>query len=177
MSTSEKPSTGKIINMGNRKSDDLAKVRENHSDEVDFSLVPFPADIASAGFHGVAGEVVAAIRPYTEANPNVLLGMFLVGVGNLLGRHVLRYQEGRHFPNLYLSVVGSTSAGRKGVAWERLKIFFRGIDGDWAKNRVRSGLSSGEGVIAQFQQEAASPEGDASRLLIYEPEFGRVLPK
>jgi len=91
-------------------------------------------------------------------------------------------------------LVGSTSKGRKGQAWSTPKALLERVDPKWAGERVRSGLSSGEGLIyhvrdAQEKEEPVKERGQAvryqtvvvdpgvhdKRLLIFEPELASVL--
>jgi hypothetical protein len=47
--------------------------------------IPWPAPLTDDAFHGVAGEIVRAIEPHSEADPAALLIQFLVAFGNLVG--------------------------------------------------------------------------------------------
>ena len=40
----------------------------------------------SAAYHGLAGETVSTILPYTEADPAAMLLQYLVSFGNVVGR-------------------------------------------------------------------------------------------
>ena len=53
----------------------------------------------------------------------------------------------RHGTNLNTVVVGETAKGRKGTSWGNIKRLFDGVDPKWVKDRIQSGLSSGEGLI------------------------------
>src|SRR5256885_1686501 len=53
--------------------------------------LPTEADIwpdppAPEAFHGLAGDIVQAILPHSEADPSALLVSLLIGIGNVIGR-------------------------------------------------------------------------------------------
>jgi hypothetical protein len=146
-------------------------------------------------FHGPAGQLVRLLEPHSEADPLALLGQLLVAFGNCLGRTAhFRVEGDRHYLNLFLILVGTSSKGRKGTAWGRVREFFASLDPDWKDQRVHGGLSSGEGVIWAVRDplrkrepvrkagkvvEYQDVEIDAGiadkRLLCLEPEFASVL--
>src|SRR5262249_23752069 len=98
-------------------------------------------------FHGLAGELVAAIEPHSEAGPVALLGQVLAGFGNCLGRTAHFVAEGAaHYLNEYVALVGATAKGRKGSSWGRVRPVLEMADGVWASQRILGGLSSGEGL-------------------------------
>lgn len=144
---------------------------------------------------GLAGQIVRAIEPETEADPLGLLAQQLIMFGNAVGRspHVV-VESTQHHTNEFAVLVGETSAGRKGTGADRIKALFRIADVDWSVNRIKGGLSSGEGLItpvrdALWQKQPIREKGrvtdyqdvmidggvDDKRLLILEPEFGGVL--
>ncbi len=101
-----------------------------------------------AAYHGPAGALVRAIEPHTEADPVALLGQFLAGFGSLIGRSAhFRVEADQHYGNLFLVTAGETSKGRKGIAWSQIRAALHTISPQWVENRVKSGLSSGEGLI------------------------------
>ncbi len=71
--------------------------------------------------------------------------------------------------NEFCVVVGETANARKGMAWNFVREVFRSANPSWFAECVRSGLASGEGIIAAL---AGSKD---KRLLAHEPEFSRVL--
>jgi hypothetical protein len=98
-------------------------------------------------FYGLAGEVVQAIEPHSEADPHALLVQFLVAVGNAAGRYAgFEAESTFHGTNLNALIVGPTSKARKGSAWNQASRPVALADDDWPA-RVVSGLSSGEGLI------------------------------
>lgn len=144
---------------------------------------PWP-ELAPQALHGLAGEVVAAIDPHTEADPAAVLVHFLVGFGNLIGREPhFRVGGTEHHTNLFACFVGATAAGRKGSAWGEVQRLLRLADPEWAQDRIAGGLSSGEGVIWAVRDPGEDADMDENgdqgaadkRLLILEPEFAAPL--
>lgn len=148
-----------------------------------------PAQMDEAAYHGLAGKIVKAIEPHTEADPAALLIQVLVAFGTLIKRSPYYQVEGdRHYSNLFALLIGNTAKGRKGTSWGRVRSIFELVPG-WSK--VVSGLSSGEGLKWQVRDkrtemvkdkksgvtsEEVVDEGVADkRLLVIEPEFAQVL--
>jgi hypothetical protein len=114
---------------------------------------PWPT-LAPEALHGLAGEVVAAIDPYTEADPVAVLVQFLCGFGNLIGdKPHFRVTYTRHSARLFEALVGETAKARKGTSWSPVKHILALADEAWAKTRVSGGLSSGEGLIDAVRDE------------------------
>jgi hypothetical protein len=143
-----------------------------------------PKDIV---YHGLAGDLVRLLEPTTEADPIALLLQELVGFGNVVGRGPHTIADGhRLFTNEAVVLVGSTSRSRKGSSWRRVKPSLESIDKTWATDKIRSGLSSGEGLIHEIRDEVYGQDKKGSwvlkdpgvkdkRLLVVESEFGNVL--
>ncbi len=162
---------------------------------VELGAQQWPAPLEAAAYQGLAGLYVRLVEPHTEADPAALLGQFLVGIGNLLGRRVyFPVERGRHYPNLNLCLVGPTAKGRKGTAWDHVRTVLRSVDTPWASSRLASGLSSGEGLIwavhdevttrspikehgrvVDYQDVISEPAITDKRLLVVETEFAAVL--
>ncbi len=139
--------------------------------------------IREEAFYGIAGRFVKTVEPHTEAHPVGLLLQFLAGAGCLLGRHgFYRVEADRHYPNLYLLLVGETSKGRKGSSWGWVKKILYEVD---SCLKTEEGLSSGEGLIWHVRDpiikktkegEEVEDEGiKDKRLCIVESEFASVL--
>lgn len=107
----------------------------------------FPQPLGETAFCGLAGSVVKAIAPYTEADPAALLGSLLTMFGSAVGRgpHFLA-GDAEHPTQLYVCIVGETSIGRKGTSAEAPRRLLTSSDPTWT-GRIASGLVSGEGVI------------------------------
>lgn len=156
---------------------------------------PWPAPPASAAYHGLAGRIVGAIDPHTEADRVAILVQLLAAFGSAVGRGpYFPVESSRHYPNLNLVLVGQTAKGRKGTSWEHVHRLMREADEGWAAERIASGLSSGEGLIWAVRdpihrkdpikekgkitgyQDVIADEGVSDkRLLAIESEFARVL--
>ena len=154
----------------------------------------WPAAIDDAAYYGLAGKVVKAIEPHSEADPVALLSQFIVGFGSIIGRTAhFKAEADSHFCNLFIALVGSTSKGRKGTAWGQVGRLLGAVDQEWLE-RIASGLSSGEGLIWAVRdpiyqtvpikenrrivgsQEVQIDSGVTDkRLVALEPEFGAVL--
>ena len=163
------------------------KAKGNGSDAAaSGSAVPdFPV-MAEEALHGPAGEIVRTIAPHTESDPALLLIGSLVYFGNALGHGPHHVVEGTpHYPNLYALFVGDTSKARKGTGDGRVRQIFKLAAPAWCGYRIKSGLSSGEGLINEVRdpvvkmvkgEEQTVDEGvDDKRLLIVQSEFGGAL--
>ncbi|MBA3304725.1 MAG: hypothetical protein H0U25_02200 [Thermoleophilaceae bacterium] len=77
--------------------------------------------------------------------------------------------------------MGATSRGRKGTAWANVRRILAAADPEFTSERILGGLASGEGLIQAVGDGALDKDGNRfgevtdKRLLIYEPEFARVL--
>jgi hypothetical protein len=131
----------------------------------------WPDPLDRQAFYGLAGEIVSAIEPHTEADPAALLIQLLVGFGNLVGRgpHT-QVEADRHGVNLFAALVGVSSKGRKGTSWGQMRRVLQHVDAEWANGRVQSGLSSGEGLIwsVRDQIEKQQPIKDDGRVVGYQ---------
>jgi hypothetical protein len=140
---------------------------------------PTPPD--PVAYHGLAGDIVGAIEPHTEADPVALLVQLLVAFGSVVGRRPhCRAEADRHGVNLYAALVGTSAKGRKGTSWGHIRRIVDYVDPDW-RDRVQAGLSSGEGLIhavrdAVVKGEETVDEGVRDkRLLALESEFASTL--
>jgi hypothetical protein len=156
---------------------------DDESDELHVEAWPDPP--GAAAFHGLAGAIVGAIAPHTEADPAALLVTTLLMAGNMLGNrpHALAVGS-RHGMNEFAIITGATSKGRKGSTLGHLQNLFARVDAVWHDTRIVGGLSSGEGVIAAVRDPSAEVDGagqplDAGvtdkRLMVIEEEFAAVL--
>jgi hypothetical protein len=152
-----------------------------------FSPLPWP-QLAEQAYYGLAGKIVRTIEPQTESDPVALLVRLLVMFGSAIGRTpYFPVEADRHYPNIFVCLVGPTSRGRKGTSAGHPRRLLTEIDPAWGK-RVKGGLSSGEGVIWQVRdpitkkgknsEEETVDEGVADkRLCLLETEFARGLAK
>jgi Bifunctional DNA primase/polymerase, N-terminal/Primase C terminal 1 (PriCT-1) len=145
---------------------------------------------------GLAGEFVNLVEPHTESDPVALLIQFLVAFGSVVGRNAYYSVEAtKHFTNLFCVLVGKSNHGRKGTSWEYVRRLFESLDGEWGRDCLPSGLSTGEGLIYAVRDasEESKPIKDSGRhtgtyetvitdagvadkrALVVEGEFVRVL--
>ena len=130
--------------------------------------------LPKAALHGLAGDVVRLVEPHSEADPAALLIQFLAAAGNLIGPgpHCM-VEATRHALILYPVITGETSKARKGTSWGHIQRICEQVDGDWARNRLMTGLSSAEGLISEVSDDADLPND--RRLLVNQGEFAAVL--
>jgi len=159
------------------------------------ALAEWPKPLADKAFHGLAGEIVRAIEPHSEADPAALLVQFLAAYGVAAGRFAyFAVEADRHYSNLFSVIVGKTSKARKGTSWGHIRRIFEMADGNWAANRILTGLSSGEGLIwavrdpihkreaikkngrvVDYEDVKVDPGVADKRLLVIESEFTSAL--
>ena len=135
--------------------------------------------IDERAFHGPAGEFVRATQPHSEAHVMALLAQFLVAFGTACGRGAhYQVEADRHYPNEFCVLVGPTARGRKGSSWGHVRRLLAEADPSFAERCLGSGLSSGEGLIAQVRDPLDDEDADApaeKRRIVIEPEFAQVL--
>jgi hypothetical protein len=144
--------------------------------------------IDDAAFYGLAGEVVRIIDPHTEADRVAILIQLLTYFGNIVGRNPHYRVEGDyHRSNIYAVLVGDTSKGRKGTSAGRVRSIVRHADERWVDERIKNGLSSGEGLINEVRDERQIFNSTKQvtevvdlgvadkRLLVAEAEFANAL--
>ena len=141
------------------------------------SLIAQPAEwpkLPEAALSGLAGDIVRAIEPHSEADPAAILVQTLVAAGNVIGPQPFCAVEAtRHRLNLFVVLVGESSKARKGTSWGQIKDICDRVDAPWATERITGGLSSAEGLIAELQDSEESPRD--KRLLVVQGEFASVL--
>jgi hypothetical protein len=144
--------------------------------------------MAPEAYYGLAGDIVRTIEPQSEADPVALLIQLLTMAGNAIGRlPYYQVESDRHRTNLFCAMVGVSSKGRKGTAAGRVRAVVRTADEAWDDERLKGGLSSGEGLISEVRDptqkwnskehefELVDPGVRDKRLMIVEPEFAGVL--
>lgn len=158
------------------------------------AVAGWPEPPAEAAYHGLAGEIVRALDPHTEADPVGVLVTLLAGFGNAIGRRPHLVLDNKRHPLLLWPVlVGPTGIGRKGTALAVAgRIFGRALPLWW--DRRESSLATGEGVIHRVRdqqtareaikvkgrvtgyQEVVTDQGiEDKRLFVAATEFGSVL--
>jgi Bifunctional DNA primase/polymerase, N-terminal/Primase C terminal 2 (PriCT-2)/Protein of unknown function (DUF3987) len=145
---------------------------------------PWP-EIRAEAYHGFAGELVETISPHSEADPVALLVQTLVCAGNIIERDCyFQVESDRHHANLFAALVGESSKARKGVSWSRVKAVAQYAAFEWERDRIQTGLSSGEGLIHAVRDPSTKVNKDGDpidegvedkRLLVVESEFASLL--
>jgi hypothetical protein len=142
-------------------------------------MTRWPQPIDDAALHGPAGEFVLRTEPHSEAHPVALLSQFLVGFGTACGRGAhYQVEADRHYPNEFCVLVGPSAKGRKGSSWGHVRRVLAEADPGFVTGCLASGLSSGEGLIAQVRDQIDATDGDApadKRRLVLEQEYAQVL--
>lgn len=129
-----------------------------------------------SAYQGLAGALVEAIAPHTEADPIAILVQLLVASGAVVGRGAyFRVEATRHHPGEFVVLVGDSAKARKGSSWDHVARLMAKADPGFS-SRVSTGLSSGEGLVwALRDAKGADPGAGDPRLLVVEPEFASVL--
>lgn len=140
----------------------------------------WPQPIDKVAYQGLIGEIVGTLEPHTEADPVAILIQSLITFGNIIGRSAFfRVEADKHYANENCIIVGDTSKGRKGTSDGLVNAIFTYNSPyvqSWFSDKVKSGLSSGEGITYHVRDAIDNDQGiDDKRLLIKEPEFGSVL--
>jgi hypothetical protein len=152
--------------------------------------------LGEAAYHGPVGNFVKMVEPYSEADPVAIMIQMLVMVGNVVGRKVyFKVACDVHHCNEFVNLVGETSVGRKGVSKNIAIAPLRYVDESWHRNCVKTGASSGEGIIYNLRdrvvKDIATAADDMSeqeeelvdrgcvdqqkRLMDIEPEMTQVM--
>jgi hypothetical protein len=136
----------------------------------------WPDPPAPAAWQGLAGQIVEALAPHTEADPIAILAQLLVAAGATVGRGAwVAVEASRHHPNQFAVIVGESAKARKGSSWDQVAALMTRADPSFTE-RTSTGLNSGEGLIWALRDPAgADPGAKDPRLLVVEPEFASVL--
>lgn len=136
-------------------------------------------------YHGLAGDIVRAIQPHTEADPAALLFTLFAGAGAMIGSAPHMLAGGvEHGARIWPLVVGKTAGGMKGTsAGEIRRVLVAADAGMFGSEKFVNGLSSAEGLINCVRDgvgcdpdEKGFDEGvPDKRLLVIESEFASVL--
>ncbi len=174
----------------------IAECRRRHSAPSAHSkpAKSWPTPLSDDAYIGIAGAFIRLVAPQTEGDPCALLIAFLTVVGSFVGRGAyLSVGATEHYANLFSVVVAETSKGRKGTVMNEVQRFAKMVD-PTVVNRMKNGLSSGEGLIEHIRDpiEADIPikEGGKvighqrqvvdigiadKRLIVTEDEMGQAL--
>ena len=141
--------------------------------------------LSDEALYGILGDVTRLISPQSEADPAAIYFQFLVAFGNSVGHEAFFLADGnsKHFTNLFVTLVGRSSKGRKGTALGYVKALFAQAD-PFYSTQFAEGLSTGEGLIfavrnpsikIQRGKEVVDEGVTDKRLLLIETEFARPL--
>jgi hypothetical protein len=167
------------------KIDDMIANGAGRADIESLGAIDFTPQMEPEAYHGLAGRIAHTIEPNSEADPVAILVNVLLATGNAIGRgpHAL-VERTQHTCGEFAVLVGETAKGRKGQSWSVPGYLLGKADESWGK-RIRSGLSSGEGLIYNVRDEqwglkkgkrVLLDEGEPDkRLLVSEPELATVL--
>ncbi len=130
-------------------------------------------------YYGLAGAIVRAIAPETEADEAGVLLTLLTAFGNVVGNSPhYAMMDGTHHANLFTAKVGDTASG-KGRAWSIVHRLMAKADPEWEVEAIAYGLSSGEGLVERVKDDADDDDAftmpNVKRLLCVEMEFARVI--
>ncbi|MEV8072198.1 DUF3987 domain-containing protein [Streptomyces pseudogriseolus] len=148
------------------------------------SARPWPS-LSERAYHGLAGDIVRAIEPHTEADPAALLFTLYAGAGAMIGRapHVLAGGV-EHGARIWVLIVGKTAGGMKGTsAGEIRRVLVAAGAEMFGSEKIVNGLSSAEGLINCVRDGVGSDPDEKGfdegvpdkRLLVIESEFASVL--
>lgn len=173
---------------GDRRTDERRRPAEpgNTSEAFKPQKKSYPDPPDDDAFYGTLGEIVKAIEDHTEADPVGILAQALVMFGSVIGRTAhWTAERDTHYGNLFAVTVGPTSSGGKGVAYGHARSIFDEVDPEWARNRIKGGSSTGEGLIHHVRDattklvkgvEEIVDEGVTDkRLLVFESEYASAL--
>ena len=125
-------------------------------------------ELDDAALHGLPGEFVRQVEPYSEADRAALLVSFLTTFGCYIGPGPRVVAGGVHTARLHTLIVGRSAKARKGSSRFPVNQVFERVDAEWLTEQVLGGFGSGEAVVA------TAATGDP-KVLVAEEEFGRLL--
>jgi hypothetical protein len=175
-----------LLKLALQSADTVFEDDEYFDDAEDFEQQPSmpeePPTLREPALHGLAGEVVRALAPHSEADPAALLLQFLAAFGNLIGSnpHAL-VGSTRHALNLFVILVGETSKARKGTSWRQVAELFAEADPAWARQRVTTIRPTPANILESLRdreptRESARESANDRRLFLLAEEFASVLP-
>ena len=97
-------------------------------------------------------------------------------------------RDSRHYPNLFVGIVGPTAGARKGTGGDSVQALGQEIDPEWFKQSIASGIASGEFIVERVKdtEEETEKQKDSAliidgnpvavkRLTVFEEELGFLL--
>jgi hypothetical protein len=139
------------------------------------NVVPLWPGLDPEALYCLPGQIVCAIDPFTEADPVSVRIHVLAAFRNVIGSsaHAGAVESDLHPARIFAVVIGEASKGRKGTSWSTPRDIFSRVDSKWLDERVRTGLSSGEGLIYHVRDEFKKtvPVKKGGRIIDYEEEI------
>ena len=129
--------------------------------------------LAPEALHGLPGRIVETIAPYTESDPVAIL-LTLSGRSPAIwigpGPHACVEKDLPSGPAQRRPSVGRTSKARKGTLEQYARLDAPQADPPDAATRIRTGLSSGEGLIYNVRdaREEMQPVKKRGRVVAYQ---------
>lgn len=157
-------------------------MRADHTDAVraaaqaSMSRTPAGFTLDPAAYYGLAGKIVRLLEPETEAHPVTLLSGFLTMFGNAINtRPHIPIGGDKHGARLNICNVGKTARARKGTGGSLIREVMSRAAPDWSE-RIVGGFGSGESLVDAVRDATEDDPGPGdNRLMVREPEWGRVL--
>lgn len=152
---------------------------------------PYPEFSWDTDF-GIAGEVAKLAADGTEVDPCPVIFTFLTAAAALFGLNCyINVGETRHYPRLFVCIVGSSSRSRKGSSTglirrliDKVNEMSSGDNRPESLSVIEGGLSSHEGLIFAIRDPSDDEDDDGNpkdkgvsdkRALIIEEEFASTL--
>ena len=139
-------------------------------------------ELSEEGYQGFVGEFVKDMGPFTEATDACIIGQLLPAVGMMFGPRCHVWGGCEQPARINVAIVGPTSSGRKGTGLVPTDLLMKETDDDLWDNQRKTGLSSGEGLIASVadikhrdKDSNQKIEIVEKRVLVVEPEFAKVM--
>lgn len=146
-----------------------------HVSEPEDRTFPVPV-LDERALHGVFGEAISLLDGVSESDPAAVLLHLLIGFGSLVGPNpYVAVGTAKATANTFGVVVGASAKARKGTAWSDARTILEATDDQFLVHHHATGLSTGEGLIYRLRDADEDQEARDPRLLIIEPEFGKVL--
>lgn len=136
-----------------------------------------PPILSDDALYGVLGEVTKRLTEKTEACPAAVLGSLLTFAGCYMnGSRHLKIANDLHFPILFVKIIGKSSKGRKGLSKNLAAGFFHRVDESF-KKKIKTGLTSGEGLVAMVSDfyEKKKPNAKDTELVARDPHDQKIV--
>jgi len=131
--------------------------------------------LPEAAWHSLTREYREIVGPSTEASHAYHFACFVTAVGAALGRTVYIEKAGRHYPNLFVVLVGKSGGARKGTA---LHFGMHLAQALYQKIGIVKSLDSREGFLEHLAELEKQQEGRAGvSAIVYLAELRSLIEK